>query len=249
MSKSQSGLSTLKRDWSVTSSTAAPKSSQEIPWSPTPPKPAPQASSSSAGLTGREKRLRDIQNALDSRSTPAVAQPKRSSDTEASDPPPAKKKRQLPPGYGDNAAYVPPRYPERDDDDYDPAKRAAHFSSVSRPALNKSTYTAPPPKKVSAVFLSQEQTQILKLVQEGSSVFYTGSAGTGKSVLLREIIKTLKKKHSKAADAVAITASTGEPSSVPLSYFFLRRSRHCCMQHRWHHDSLILGDRTGRRVC
>jgi hypothetical protein len=27
------------------------------------------------------------------------------------------------------------------------------------------------------VFLSQEQTQILKLVQEGNSVFYTGSAG------------------------------------------------------------------------
>jgi len=34
--------------------------------------------------------------------------------------------------------------------------------------------------------------------------------GTGKSVLLREIIKTLKKKHDKAQDAIAITASTGE---------------------------------------
>ena len=32
--------------------------------------------------------------------------------------------------------------------------------------------------------------------------------GTGKSVLLREIIKTLRKKHTQ--DAVAITASTGE---------------------------------------
>jgi Cdc6-like AAA superfamily ATPase len=32
--------------------------------------------------------------------------------------------------------------------------------------------------------------------------------GTGKSVLLREIIKTLRKKY--AQDAVAITASTGE---------------------------------------
>lgn len=35
------------------------------------------------------------------------------------------------------------------------------------------------------------------------------NSGTGKSVLLREIIKVLKKKHSKAGDAVAITASTG----------------------------------------
>ena len=34
--------------------------------------------------------------------------------------------------------------------------------------------------------------------------------GTGKSVLLREIIKTLRKKNNTASDAVAITASTGE---------------------------------------
>jgi len=41
--------------------------------------------------------------------------------------------------------------------------------------------------------------------------------GTGKSVLLREIIKTLRKKHFKTPDAVAITASTGEyNSSLPL---------------------------------
>ena len=41
--------------------------------------------------------------------------------------------------------------------------------------------------------------------------------GTGKSVLLREIIKTLRKKHIKTPDAVAITASTGEyTSSSPL---------------------------------
>ncbi|KAH9919951.1 hypothetical protein B0H21DRAFT_845189, partial [Amylocystis lapponica] len=36
-----------------------------------------------------------------------------------------------------------------------------------------------------------------------------GSAGTGKSVLLREIIKTLRRKYTTAPDAVAITASTG----------------------------------------
>ena len=38
-------------------------------------------------------------------------------------------------------------------------------------------------------------------------------AGTGKSVLLREIIKTLRKKYTSAPDAVAITASTGLLSS------------------------------------
>jgi hypothetical protein len=33
--------------------------------------------------------------------------------------------------------------------------------------------------------------------------------GTGKSVLLREIIKALHKKYVKMPDAVAVTASTG----------------------------------------
>ena len=33
--------------------------------------------------------------------------------------------------------------------------------------------------------------------------------GTGKSVLLREIIKALHKKYVKTPDAVAVTASTG----------------------------------------
>ena len=49
----------------------------------------------------------------------------------------------------------------------------------------------------------------MKLAQEGKSLFYTGSAGTGKSVLLREIIKVLRKKYVSIPDAVAVTASTG----------------------------------------
>ncbi|KAJ7698978.1 hypothetical protein B0H17DRAFT_926912 [Mycena rosella] len=170
------------------------------------------SSSSSTELTGREKRLRDIQNALNNRSTPVVAQPfanpkpKRTSDTEYPDAaPPTKKHRQLPAAYTDD----------------DPMTKATNFSSGSRTAAKtKSTYTAPPPskKKVAGMFLSEEQKQILKLVQDGHSLFYTGSAGTGKSVLLREIIKAMKKKHSKADDAVAITASTGgRPSEYRAS--------------------------------
>lgn len=81
------------------------------------------------------------------------------------------------------------------------------------------------------VILSPEQQMVLKLVvDDGKSVFFTGSAGglssttidrteltffgdglagTGKSVLLREIIASLKRKYKGAADAVAVTASTG----------------------------------------
>ncbi|OJD34332.1 mitochondrial dna helicase [Diplodia corticola] len=64
--------------------------------------------------------------------------------------------------------------------------------------------------KLSRVFLSEEQTHVLNLVvNEGKSVFFTGSAGTGKSVLLREIIAALKKKYIRESERVAVTASTG----------------------------------------
>ncbi|GAA5890026.1 hypothetical protein JCM6882_009205 [Rhodosporidiobolus microsporus] len=60
------------------------------------------------------------------------------------------------------------------------------------------------------VILSPEQQMVLKMVvDDGKNVFFTGSAGTGKSVLLREIIASLKRKHRGNTDAVAVTASTG----------------------------------------
>lgn len=63
---------------------------------------------------------------------------------------------------------------------------------------------------VARVFLSEEQQHVLDLVAEKKkSVFFTGSAGTGKSVLLREIISVLRKKFLREPDRVAVTASTG----------------------------------------
>ena len=63
---------------------------------------------------------------------------------------------------------------------------------------------------VAKVFLSEEQRSVLNLVAEQKrSVFFTGSAGTGKSVLLREIIKVLREKYKRESDRVAVTASTG----------------------------------------
>jgi ATP-dependent DNA helicase PIF1 len=63
---------------------------------------------------------------------------------------------------------------------------------------------------VARVFLSDEQQHVLDLIAEKKkSVFFTGAAGTGKSVLLREIIATLRKKFLREPDRVAVTASTG----------------------------------------
>jgi ATP-dependent DNA helicase PIF1 len=64
--------------------------------------------------------------------------------------------------------------------------------------------------KSAAVTLSQEQRHVKSLViDKGKSVFFTGPAGTGKSVLMRAIIKELKQKYARDPERVAVTASTG----------------------------------------
>ena len=65
-------------------------------------------------------------------------------------------------------------------------------------------------KGAKPITLSEEQSKVLALVTEAKkSVFFTGSAGTGKSVLMREIISAMRNKFAKEADRVAVTASTG----------------------------------------
>ncbi|KAN0079198.1 P-loop containing nucleoside triphosphate hydrolase protein [Elaphomyces granulatus] len=67
-----------------------------------------------------------------------------------------------------------------------------------------------PERRVASLFLSDEQRTVLEaVVERNKSIFFTGSAGTGKSVLMREIIKKLREKYRKEVDRVAVTASTG----------------------------------------
>lgn len=64
--------------------------------------------------------------------------------------------------------------------------------------------------KGDAIHLSKEQEHVLDLVvNEGKSVFFTGPAGTGKSVLMRAIINQLRTKFARDRERVAVTASTG----------------------------------------
>ncbi|KAF7935675.1 hypothetical protein BELL_0466g00020 [Botrytis elliptica] len=64
--------------------------------------------------------------------------------------------------------------------------------------------------KLAPIQLTDEQNRVKDLVvDQGKSVFFTGSAGTGKSVLMRSIIAALKKKYVREGDRVAVTASTG----------------------------------------
>lgn len=64
--------------------------------------------------------------------------------------------------------------------------------------------------KQSVISLSHEQEVVKELVCDGNkSVFFTGPAGTGKSVLMRAIIAQLKKKYARDPERLAVTASTG----------------------------------------
>ncbi|KAG8414955.1 DNA helicase [Metarhizium acridum] len=61
-----------------------------------------------------------------------------------------------------------------------------------------------------ALSLSSEQAHVVDMVvNQNQSVFFTGPAGAGKSVLMRAIISELKKKYARDPERVAVTASTG----------------------------------------
>ncbi|KAK1397190.1 ATP-dependent DNA helicase [Heracleum sosnowskyi] len=74
---------------------------------------------------------------------------------------------------------------------------------ISTKALNPKV-KRPSRKKIN---WTNQQKQVLDCVSKGQSVFISGSAGTGKTVLLEQIIKQLKKIHGRSY--VAVTGSTG----------------------------------------
>ena len=91
-------------------------------------------------------------------------------------------------------------------------KANAHiFLSTQKAPVPTTTTTedgevvAPLAKVKRPMILSPEQEYILQKVLSGKSLFYTGLAGTGKLVLLREIIKVLRLLRP----GVAVTALTG----------------------------------------
>lgn len=62
--------------------------------------------------------------------------------------------------------------------------------------------------------LSSDQQRVRKLIQEGKNVFFTGAAGTGKSLLLKHIVSDLRQRYEHEDDspsdaAVYITSTTG----------------------------------------
>ncbi len=161
----QSGLRTLQRDFSASSSSQP----LDIDWPPSPP------SQPTKPLTGSQKRLRDIEEALRGMSskpaqlTKGVAQPlvaSKAFNKRPSDPAP-------------DFSSVPAKRPRTEiPKELEPTQfvRSSSSAGTARTKDVKTT-TSNGPQKVAKVFLSQEQKAILSLVQDGQSVFYTGSAG------------------------------------------------------------------------
>ena len=103
------------------------------------------------------------------------------------------------------------------------SNRQKQTTSMSRTSSDKSlkSFMKPsetpkgPTDRIPETFLSDEQRAVVKAVmEEGKSVFFTGSAGTGKSVLMRAIIAQLRHKYRQEPDRIAVTASTGLASCI-----------------------------------
>lgn len=174
---SRSGLATVKRDFEE-----PPSSSPEVvlDWEPTQRPTAPlrptqtsrvqsQPKSSTAGSA---ERLKAIQAALlgHSKPIPPPLQTKRASPSGVPDVAPLPKRaRHLPPAWNDSLSSS--------------SLMPSSSTSRSEPSFKyKGQDTGPAKtddkeKKLARIFLSQEQTAILKLVESGDSLFYTGSAG------------------------------------------------------------------------
>lgn len=97
------------------------------------------------------------------------------------------------------------------------AQKKHHKDTLKRSGTNEEytmeevrAVTAMDSERVKGISLSKEQERVQDLVvNKGQSVFFTGPAGTGKSVLMRSIVAELRKKFAKDPERLAVTASTG----------------------------------------
>lgn len=228
-SQVRSGLGTVKRDWSSNKPQCIelddPDSDAISGWSPSPPSTAQSLKSRlddiqaslSGSITSSEKLLSSSQSSK-----------KRGAENTDHLPQRPAKKRILPASFSSGPLTK--------------TKPLSRSTSLSSKSLSKVAYPRPhssSSKTSGRISLCQEQNYVLKLAQEGKSLFYTGSAGTGKSVLLREIIVALRKKFVSAPDAVAVTASTGtfDPYSLRTATPIPPRYRR--VQHWWCDHSFL----------
>ena len=112
--------------------------------------------------------------------------------------------KQAPPSYchGKENLTTPKRTDVRASTLKSTKRKLSDISSASEDTLQQPA-KKPPLLTPSGPPLAAEQSKVLQLVRSGESVFFTGSAGTGKSFLLKRIINVMPPETTFA------TASTG----------------------------------------
>ncbi|TRM56031.1 hypothetical protein BD626DRAFT_576196 [Schizophyllum amplum] len=89
-----------------------------------------------------------------------------------------------------------------------PVSRQPRLEQFFRPQVDLAAHSDQ--TEMRRASLNQDQAYILDLVgNQRQNVFYTGAAGTGKSLLLRALISLFRKRYAGAPARLAITASTG----------------------------------------
>eukprot|EP00026_Physarum_polycephalum_P002412 Phypoly_transcript_02418.p1 GENE.Phypoly_transcript_02418~~Phypoly_transcript_02418.p1 ORF type:complete len:933 (+),score=170.69 Phypoly_transcript_02418:169-2799(+) len=112
----------------------------------------------------------------------------------------AKKKKTSPTNAQHSAkksAKASKKLHEDDDDDIDTSAIRNRKSRVK---------TVAPEEELDPSMLTTEQAALIDLIEQGRNIFFTGSAGTGKSFVLKHILARLRQKHPKG---VYLTAATG----------------------------------------
>lgn len=196
----QSGLKTMKRNWSNNEPVGAAPKSEAKPQESRRPLPHPSSSAPLSDAEKKARRLAAIQAGLDeigfkSQSQPlkdsSIANTKRPSDGHESGSA-SKKKRVLPDSflYGETSSKPP--------------SRGSRSSTPSMTVVNERRQDRLERKatdKPAKIFLSKEQLRILELVQQGHNVFYTGSAGKCPSLLSSHRLTSPHPRHRKVCPA------------------------------------------------
>lgn len=96
-------------------------------------------------------------------------------------------------------------------------------NSTSLAPAAKKLYSTASPLLMDQVTLNDDQKEVLQACLNGKNVFFTGSAGTGKSLLLRKIISALP------PDGTVATASTGVAACLIGNYIEHNFSSSVCV--------------------